>query len=178
MGRRALAHLVALDALVQVAVALRVVVVGPDEDAFLAGGDGEGADAGHDVADDLAGAKQVDEAGVLAVQLAVPVDLGVVEAEDALVLAHLDVEVVGPGEDLVAERAELGLGAHVRGLVDHRPDVRVLVHQHLRNHPLVGHVVLPQVEVRHVARRVEALRDPVVHVALLRRDQHLHDVVW
>jgi hypothetical protein len=64
---------------------------------------------------------------VLAVQFAVPVDFGVIKAEDTLVFSHLDVEVIWAGKNLVCECSELGLGAHVVDLVDDSADMRVLI---------------------------------------------------
>lgn len=98
---------------------------------LLAGGHGEGPDAGHDVAHDLARPEDVDQPAVLRLQLAVPVDFGVVELEDAVALGDLNVEVVGPGQDFVLEGPELGLGADVVDLVDDGLDLRVLVEDDL-----------------------------------------------
>lgn len=114
---------------------------------LLARGHGKGANAGHDIAHDLAGLEEVDEPAVLRLELAVPVDLGVVKLERAAVLRHLDVQIVLAGEDLVLKRPELGLGADVLDLVDDGLDLGVLVDEHFGDELLVGQEVRPQVEV-------------------------------
>jgi hypothetical protein len=125
--------LVLLDGGLEALEALRILVVGPDKDALLAGGHGEWPDAGHDVAHDLARLEEVDEPAVLRLQLAVPVDLGVVKVEDAVAFGHLDVEVVRTGQHFVLERPELGLGADVVDLVDDCFELGVLVEDDLRD---------------------------------------------
>lgn len=147
-GGKGAADLVLLDGRLQALEALGVLVVGPDEDALLAGGHGEGPDAGHDVADDLAGLEEVDEPAVLRLELAVPVDLGVVKLEDAAALGDLDVQVVRTSQDFVLEGPELGLGPDVVDLVDDGPELGVLVQQDLGHQVLVGEVVFPKVQVR------------------------------
>lgn len=84
---------------------------------------------------------------MLGLELGVPVDLGVVEAEDAVVLLDLDVEVVLPREDLVAEGAIGGLGADVVDLVDDGLEARDFVEDDVRDNLLVGEVLFPKVEV-------------------------------
>lgn len=138
--------LVLLDGGLETLEALGVLVVGPDKDVLLARGHGEGPDAGHDVAHDLARLENVDQPAVLRLQLAVPVDFGVVKLEDAVALGDLDVEVVGPGQDFVLECPELGLGADVVDLVDDGLDLRVLVEDNLCDEVLVGQIVVPEVE--------------------------------
>jgi hypothetical protein len=141
------ADLVPLNGILEVAVALGVHVVCKDEDAPFGGGHGKGSDAGHDIAYDLSGLEGLDETGVLRLELAVPVDFGVVEAEDAVVLADLDVHVVGAGEDLVGKGAEAGLAADVADLVDDGAELVVLVEDYLGDDGLEGEVALAEVEV-------------------------------
>ena len=146
-GAHVVADLVARDGVAQRGDAVGVEVVGPHEDALLAGGDGEGADAGHDVADHVAGLEHGDQPAVLGVEPRVPVDLCVVEAEGALLLLDLDVEVVGAGEDLVGEGAEGGRLADHVDFVDHGFDGGVFVHEDLRDEGFVGEVGFADVEV-------------------------------
>lgn len=84
---------------------------------------------------------------MLGVEAAVPVDLGVVEAERAVFLADLDVEVVDAGEELIAEGAEFGLVADVVDFVDYGADGGVLVHEDFGDEVLVGEVGFADVEV-------------------------------
>ena len=88
----------------------------------------------------------MDEAAVLRLELAVPVDLAVVELEDAVALGHLDVEVVGAGEDLVLEGTELRFGADVVDLVDDGLDGGVLVDKDLGDELLEGEEPVAEVE--------------------------------
>lgn len=141
------ACLVPLDRLVEVPVALGVHVIRVDKHALPPRGDGERPDAGHDVAHDLPRLEAAHEAGVLGLELRVPVDLCVVEGEDAVVLLDLDVEVVGALEDLVAEGAELGLCADVVDLVDDGLEARDLVEDDVGDDLFVGEVLVSQVEV-------------------------------
>jgi hypothetical protein len=120
-------YLVPCDRRLQVLVALGILVIRPDKDTLLARRHGKGPDAGHDVGHHLARLEQVDEPLVLAAQLRVPVDLGVVEVERAAELADLDEQVLGPREELVLERPELVVRADVVDLVDDGADVGVLV---------------------------------------------------
>ena len=85
------ADLVLLDGGFEALEALGVFVVGPDEDAIFARGHGKGPDAGHDVAQNLAGLEHVDEPAVFGLELTVPVDFGVVKVKDAAALGNLDV---------------------------------------------------------------------------------------
>lgn len=84
---------------------------------------------------------------MLGLELRVPVDLCVVKGEDAVVLLDLDVEVIRAGEDLVAEGAELGLGADVVDLVDDRLEAGDLVKDDVRDDLFVGEVLVSQVQV-------------------------------
>lgn len=79
-------------------------------------------------------------------ELAVPVDLGVVELEDAVVLLDLDVHVVRSTKDFIAEGPELGLVADVVDFVDDGADFGVLVEDDLGDDLLVGEVPVPEVE--------------------------------
>ena len=84
---------------------------------------------------------------MLWLELRVPVDLCVVKGEDAVVLLDLNVEVVRSGEDLVAEGAELGLGADVVDLVDDGLEAGDLVEDDVRDDLFVGEVLVSQVQV-------------------------------
>lgn len=140
-------YLVPLDGLIEVLVALGVHIIRVDEHALLPRGDGERPDARHDVAHDLPRLEAAHEARVLGLELRVPVDLCVVEGEDAVVLLDLDVEVVGAVEDLVAEGAELGLGADVVDLVDDGLEAGDFVEDDVGDDLFVGEVLVSQVEV-------------------------------
>ncbi len=83
---------------------------------------------------------------MLCLELAVPIDLGVVELEDAVALGDLDVEVVWAGQHLVLEGPELGLGADIIDLINHGPDLGVLVEDDLCDEVLVGDIVFSEVE--------------------------------
>lgn len=85
---------------------------------------------------------------MLGVQPAVPVDLRVVEAEGAVFLADLDVEVVDAGEELIAEGAKLGLIADVVDFVDYGADGGVFVHEYFGDEVLVGEVGFADVKMR------------------------------
>lgn len=114
-----LSYLILHDRFLEEVETIGVHVVGPHKYALLACGHGEGADAGHDIDNDFTGAEEGDQAGVLALEPAVPVDLGVIEGEDATVLPDFDVEIGGSAEDLVPEGAKRRLGAyHVRFVDD------------------------------------------------------------
>jgi len=126
-GAHELIRLVPLDRVVQIPVALRVHVVCPYEDALLSRGHCERSDTRHNVTHHLSGLELVDEPRVFVLELGVPVDFCVVELEDAVVLLDLDVEVVGPREDFVAESSELGFLADVVDLVDDGAEARRLV---------------------------------------------------
>lgn len=139
-------YLVPLDNLGEVLVAVWVFVICPHKDAVLAGGHRKGPNAGHDVGHDLAGLEHGRDALVLGAELGVPVDFGVVKLEDAAGFADFDVEVVGPGQDLVGKGAELALGADVVDLVDDCADAGVLVDYDFGNDVFVGEVLIPQVE--------------------------------
>ena len=146
-GKKSPSYLVPVDSYLHILVALGVHVVSPDKDALLASRNRKGADASHDIADDLAGLKHVDKPAVLGLQLAVPVHLCVIKLEDAVVLGNLDLHVIGTSQDLVLEGSELGLGSDVVDLVDDGADVLGLVQDELGDHLLVGDITLPQVHV-------------------------------
>lgn len=150
VGSGSNADLVLLNGGLETLEALGVLIVGPDKDVLLAGGHGERPNAGHDVAHDLARLEDVDEPAVLRLELAVPVDLGVVELEGAVALGDLDVQVVGAGQDFVLERPELGVGADIVDLVDDGLDLGVLIEQDLGYEVLVGEIVITKVEMRWV----------------------------
>lgn len=99
---------------------------------------------------------------MLLLKLTVPVDLGIVKLEDAAVLTELHIQVIGACENLVTERTEFGLGAHIVRLVDDGVDVNVLLNDDLPNHLLVGKVLISEIEMRYMACRVETTRNVVV----------------
>ncbi len=122
-------HLVPPYRIVQTRNTVRVQIVGPDEDVLLPSRDGEGPDAGHDVADGVSGPELVDQAPVLGVEPAVPVHLGVVEAEAAVLLVDFDVHVRVAGEELVAEGAVFVSFADFVCFVDDGADGGVFVEE-------------------------------------------------
>lgn len=146
-GRKRGTCLVFLDRLVKILVALGVHVICIDKDALLPRGDGKRPNACHDIAHDLPRVEPAHEARVLGLELRVPVDLCVVKGKDAVVLLDLDVEVVRAGEDLVAEGAELGLGADVVNLVDDGLEAGDLVEDDIRDDLFVGEVLVSEVKV-------------------------------
>lgn len=127
LGVQIACYLVSPDRLFQITVAFRILVIRPDKDPLLTSWHGKGANAGHDIRNDLSRLELAHQSLVLRVELAVPVYLGVVELEDAAGLADLDVQVIGSREDLVGESSKLIVRANIIDLVDDGPEVRVLV---------------------------------------------------
>ncbi len=89
---------------------------------------------------------------MLGVEPAVPVDLGVVEAEDAVLLVDFDVEIRVAGEELVGEGAVgvfmgVFVGADAVGFVDDGADGGVLVEEDGGEEVLVGEEGVAEVEV-------------------------------
>jgi hypothetical protein len=83
---------------------------------------------------------------VLGVELAIPVDLGVVEFEDTASLADFDVQIIRAPEDFVGKSSELVLRANVVDLVNDSLDVRVLVKEDLGDDVFVGQVLISDIE--------------------------------
>lgn len=140
-------YLVYGDSFLQVFVAFGVLVVGPDKDALLPCGHGKRSNARHGVGHHLAGLEVLDHPSVLGLQLAVPVDLCIVQLEGAVVLTDYDIEVVGSSENLVREGTEFGRVADISRLVDDGADGRVLVAENLSNNLLVGEELVTEVKV-------------------------------
>ena len=109
--------------------AVRIQIIGPDKDVLLPRRHGERPHAGHNVADGVAGRERLDQTPVLRVEPTVPVDLCVVEAEAAVLLVDLDVQVRVAGEELVAEGAVFVFFADLVGFVDDGADGRILVEE-------------------------------------------------
>ena len=84
---------------------------------------------------------------MLGVETAVPVHLGVVEAEPAVFLVDLDVQVRVAGEELVAEGAVFVLLADFVGFVDDGADGGVLVQEDSGDEVFVVEVLVAEVEV-------------------------------
>ena len=105
---------------------------------------------------------------MLRVQPGVPIHLGKVEVEDAVVVADGDVHIVRAGEDLVRERTEDVVGADVFDLVDHGADFGVLVQEDLPDQMAVGKVLFADVHVGDVADLCEAGGD--LGVGVFRED--------
>ena len=93
---------------------------------------------------------------MLGVEAAVPVDLGVIEAEAAVLLVDLDVQVRVAGEELVAEGAVGVPVADFVGFVDDGADGGVLVEEDGGDEVFVGEVLVAEVQVgwRVVAGRL------------------------
>lgn len=85
---------------------------------------------------------------MLGLELAVPIDLGVVELEDTVVLGDLDLEVTRAGENFVLEGPKLGLSSNIVNLVDDGFDDRVLVHENLGHQLFVWEILFPEVQMR------------------------------
>jgi hypothetical protein len=83
---------------------------------------------------------------VLGVELAVPVDLGVVEFEDTASLADFDIQIIRTPEDFVGKSSELVLRTNVVDFVDDSLDVRVLVKEDLGDDIFVGQVLISDIE--------------------------------
>lgn len=138
-------HLVPLDRILQTGETVRIQIVGPHEDILLPRRHGERAHARHDVADRVPGPEQVDQPPVLRVEPAVPVHFGVIEAEPAVFLVDLDVQVRVAGEEFVAEGAvRVGLADFV-GLVDDGADGGVFVEEDGGDEVFVGEVFVAEV---------------------------------
>ena len=84
---------------------------------------------------------------MLGVETAVPVHLGVVEPEPAVLLLDLDVQVRVAGEELVAEGAVFVLLADFVGFVDDGADCGVLVEEDGGDEVFVVEVLVAEVEV-------------------------------
>ena len=143
----ALSHLVPSNRIGQTRITVRIQIVGPHKHLLLPGRHGERSHAGHDIADGLPRPELVDEAPVLGVEPAVPVDLGVVEAEAAVLLVDLNVQVGVAGEELVAEGAVFVLLADFVRLVDDGADDGVFVEEDGGDEVFVWEVLLAEVEV-------------------------------
>jgi len=157
---------------VKVVLAPGVEVVRVHAVAPHRGRHGEGPDAGHHVAHGLPRPELLHQSPVLGLQAGVPVHLGVVEAEPRPVLPHLRLQVGVPGNHLQREGAERVGALEHADLVHHRAKARpVLVQQHLADQALERQVLVPQVQVRDVAHRLERRR----HIHPLRQHppQHL-----
>ncbi len=135
-------YLVASNGLPKVGIAIRIEVVGPGEDATLAGSHRKGAHPGHDVAHGLACSKAVRQLLMLGTQSAVPVDLGVVEVENKIFDLDFDVHVGFAGQHFISEGPKLRVGPNVFRLVDHRLDIGILVQQQVGDDGLVGMIFL------------------------------------
>lgn len=107
--QRQRAHLVPTDRFLEVAVALWVLVVGPDKDALLASWHRKGSNTSHDICNNLSRPEKSCNPLVFCVELAVPVYLGVVELENAAGLAHLHAHVIRTTKDFVGKGPELVL---------------------------------------------------------------------
>lgn len=140
------AYLVCFDGMAEPPVALRVQIVCPYDDSLLPRGHRKRPDARHDITHDLARLEEVDETFMLVLQLAVPVNLGVVEAKLAAVLEYLDFHLVGSLEELVLEGAELGSLADIVDFVDDCPHRRILVDDGFCDDMLIWEVALPEIE--------------------------------
>ena len=139
------AHLVSLYDFTEILVALWVLIIRPHKHALLARWCGKGTNSGHDIHDHLPGSKHVTDSLVLCVEFRIPVDLGIVKVEDAAGLTDLDEQVIWPGQDFVAEGAELAFCANVVDFVDDGANVWVLVENDLANDLLVRKVLASDV---------------------------------
>lgn len=90
-------NFIPLDCVSQTSMAVWVQVISPDENSLLASRYGEWAHTGHDVANCFSRLEQVDHAPMLRIEPAVPVHLGVVEAENTAFLPHLNVHIIIAG---------------------------------------------------------------------------------
>ena len=122
-------YLVPSDTCGEGCVALRVHVICPDKYPLFPCRHGKWPDTSHNIAYYLPGLEKFDQSSMLGFELGVPVYLGVVELEDAVVFAQLDVQVVRTSQDLVLEGSKLGLLPNVVCLVNDRLDVWILVYQ-------------------------------------------------
>ena len=84
---------------------------------------------------------------MLGVEPAIPVHFGVIEAEPAVLLDDLDVEVGIAGEEFVAEGAVFVYFADFVGFVDDGADGGVLVQEDGGDEGFVGEVLIAEVEV-------------------------------
>ena len=139
--------LVPSDRIVQTCKTVRIQIVRPHKHPLLSGRHGERTNAGHDIADGVSSAELLDEAPVLRVETAVPVDLGVIEPEAAVFLVDLDVHVRVAGQELVAEGAVLVLFADFVDFVDDGADGGVLVQEDGGDEVFVREVLVAQVQV-------------------------------
>lgn len=80
------------------------------------------------------------------VELAIPVDLGVIKFKDAVAFCYLDLKIVNTGEHLILERSKLRVGADIVDFVDDSLDVRVLVEKDLCDYLLVRYVSVSEVQ--------------------------------
>lgn len=134
-------HLIASYGILHYLISVGVEIVCPDENLLPACWHGEGADAGHDVADHFARLKFLDQAAMLGLQTAVPVDTGIVKAELAVLLVLNDVQVVLTCQQLIWEGAELAVRTNIFGLIDDGANSRVLVQEDFGNYVLIWQIL-------------------------------------
>lgn len=140
-------HLIPSHRILQTRKTVRVQIIRPHKHPLPPGRHGERPHAGHDIADGFPRPELLDQPSVLGVEPAVPVHLGIVEPEPAVLLVDLDVKVWVAGEELVAEGAVFVLLAHFVRFVDHGADGGVFVEQDGGEEVFVGEVLVAEVEV-------------------------------
>jgi hypothetical protein len=134
-------------------ITIRVEIVRPHKYPLLPRWDGKRSHARHDVADNLARLERVNQSLVLSLEAAVPVDLGVVEAEDAVAFADFHIHIIRPREDFVCECPEFRVCPHIVHFVNDSPNARVLVNQHFGNDFLIRQVFVAEVQVGYSGRQ-------------------------
>mmetsp|Transcript_4355 Transcript_4355/g.13212 ORF Transcript_4355/g.13212 Transcript_4355/m.13212 type:complete len:231 (-) Transcript_4355:497-1189(-) len=152
--------------------ALGVQVVRHHPAALLGGGDGEGPNTARHIQHNLPLAELLlDEPVVLVLQPAVPVHLREVELKPNPVLHDDGLHLARASDHFHWQNPKLVL--YLRGLVHHRPDPVVLIHDDPADQPLVRQLLVAQVQVRDVAHGLEARRNVTNDVPGQKRGKHL-----
>lgn len=82
--------------------------------------------------------EQIHQTVVLRVKPRVPIDFGIIEAENALIRFSFNLHIWIASEKLVAKSAIIALTAHSVDFIDDSADPRSLVQQHVGDDGLVG----------------------------------------
>ena len=142
---RMLTCLVFLYSCLKARVAGGVQIIRPHKYAPFSRGYGKGSHPSRDITDHFAGLKQLDEATVLGVKSAVPVNFRVVEAKNAILFSCFDDHVRISGEELEAESSILALFANVIELVDNGSNLRVFIQENRCNQVFIQQILVTQI---------------------------------
>lgn len=83
---------------------------------------------------------------MLGIEPTVPVDLGIIEAENALFILDFDVQIWISGEEFILKGTKDAFGTYIGNFVDYSPNRRVLVQDNRGDDMFVGEVLLTEIE--------------------------------